>query len=66
MVNNNDKDKGRRLTQYHHRRIVSRNNKKELEPLSEPGNLSKKGDNKRKDLKEIELPNDSNVIKGNI
>jgi hypothetical protein len=66
MVNNNDKDKGRRLTQYHHRRIVSRNNKKELERLSEPGNLSKKGDNIRKDLKEIELPNDSNVIKGNI
>ena len=66
MVNNNDKDKGRRLTQYHHRRIVARNNKKELERLSEPGNLSKKGDDKRKNLKEIELPNDSNVIKGNI
>jgi hypothetical protein len=66
MVNNNDKDKGRRLTQYHHRRIVARNNKKELERLSEPGKLSKKGDDKRKDLKEIELPNDSNVIKGNI
>jgi hypothetical protein len=66
MANNNDKDKGRRLTQYHNRRIVASNNKKELERLSEPENLSKKGDSRRKDLKEIELPNDSNVIKGNI
>jgi hypothetical protein len=66
MINNNDKDKGRKLTQYHHRRMAASNNKKELERLSEPGNLSKKGDRRRKDLKEIELPNDSNVIKGNI
>ena len=66
MANNNDKDKGRKLTKYHHRRIVTSNNNKELERLSQPGNLSKKGDSRRKDLKEIELPNDSNVIKGNI
>ena len=66
MINNNDKDTGRKLTQYHHRRMAASNNKKELERLSEPGNLSKKGDPRRKDLKEIELPNDSNVIKGNI
>jgi hypothetical protein len=66
MINNNDKDKGRKLTQYHNRRMAASNNKKELERLSEPGNLSKKGNSRRKDLKEIELPNDSNVIKGNI
>jgi hypothetical protein len=66
MANNNDKDKGRKLTKYYHRRIVTSNNNKELERLSELGNLSKKGDSRRKDLKEIELPNDSNVVKGNI
>jgi hypothetical protein len=45
---------------------VATSKKKELERLSEPRNSFKKGDSRRKDLKEIELPNDSNVIKGNI
>lgn len=67
MVNNNhNKDKGHKVTEYHQRRTVASSKKKELERLSEPGNSFKKGDSRRKDLKEIELPNDSNVIKGNI
>lgn len=67
MVNNNhNKDKGYKLTEYHHRMTVATSKKKELERLSEPRNSFKKGDSRRKDLKEIELPNDSNVIKGNI
>ena len=67
MVNNNhNKDKGHKLTEHHQRRTVVSSKKKELERLSKPRNSFKKEDSKRKDLKEIELPNDSNVIKGNI
>jgi hypothetical protein len=64
--NNHNKDKGRKLTEYHHRMTVASNKKKELERPSEPRNSFKKRDSRKKDLKEIELPNDSNVIKGNI
>jgi hypothetical protein len=36
MINNNDKDKGRKLTQYHHhQRMAASNNKKELERPSQ-------------------------------
>jgi hypothetical protein len=64
--NNHNKDKGCKLTGYHHRMTVADNKKKKLERLSEPRNSFKKRDSRKKDLKEIELPNDSNVIKGNI
>ena len=64
--NNHNKDKGCELIEYHHRTTVASNKKKELKRLSEPRNSFKKRDSRKKDLKEIELPNDSNVIKGNI